>query len=386
MPYPRDSGGYPRDSGGIEGWWRARANSGVYNDSPMKLMALPLLAAGVSLIGSAAVLGCGDDGGVPNDAVAEIGDTVIMKSDFESALRFATGRGNDPRDYAACAAAKRQAAGEGAQPREAELEQRCREEYQQIKRTVVDYLIKAEWARQEAEARGIVVTDAQIQELVDRGQQVGLFNPSALTTGGVSKRELFSRVRYNQLQGKISGQMKYEARKVSTQDIADYYRRSKPDLTVPYRRNARIVITRSRARAEAARDALRAGRSWRSVAREYSLHFSRNHGGRIEAEWKRPDKGGLGAALFRARRGELTGPVKNGDTWAVFVADKMQRSYRPTLDQARDEITERLRSTQKKQALDAYTNKYRDKTTCAPGFEVTACKNAPKRPDGESSD
>jgi foldase protein PrsA len=352
----------------------------------MKLMILPVLAAGVSLVGSAAVLGCGDEGGFPNDAVAEVGGTVIMKSDFESALRFATGRGNDPRDYAACAAAKRQAAGEGAQPREAELEQLCREESQQIKRTVMDYLIKAEWARQEADARGIVVTDAQVEALVDRGEQVGLFNPSALRAGGVSKRELFSRVRYNQLHGRISEQMKDEARKVSTQDIADYYRRSKPDLTVPYRRSARIVITRSRARAEAARDALGAGRSWRSVAKKYSVHFSRNDGGRIEAEWKRPDKGGLGAALFRARRGELTGPVQNGDTWAVFVAGEMERSYRPTLDQARDEITERLRSTQKKQALDVYTKKYRDQTTCAPGFEVTACKNGSKRTDGESSD
>jgi PPIC-type PPIASE domain/SurA N-terminal domain len=353
-------------------------NSGVYNARAMKLITLPLLAVGVSLLGSTAVLGCGDGGGLPDDAVAEVGDTVITKSDFDSALRFATGRGNDPRDYAACAAAKRRGGGEGAQPREAELEKQCREEYQQTKRTVMAYLIKAEWTRQEAEARGIVVTDAQVEKLVDRGQQVGLFNPSVLRTARVSKGELYGRVRYNQLSGKISEQMRDEARKVSAQDIARYYRRNRADLTVPYRRDARIVIAKSRARAGAARDALRAGRSWKSVAKEYSLHFSRNHGGKIEAEWKHPDEGGLGGALFRARSGELTGPVGNGDTWAVFVADKMERSYRPTLDQARDDITERLRRTQGKQALGAYTKKYRDKTTCAPGFEVTACKNGPE--------
>ena len=118
---------------------------------------------------------------------------------------------------------------------------------------------------------------------------------------------------------------------------------------------------------------------------EYSLHFSRDDGGKIEAEWKHPETGGFGGALFRARRGELTGPVKNGDSWAVFVADEMERSYRPTLDQARDEITEHLRSAQEKQALGAYTKKYRDETTCAPGFEVTACKNGPERTDGEPS-
>jgi foldase protein PrsA len=351
----------------------------------MKVITLPPLAVGVSLLIAAAGLGCGDEGTLPDDAVAQVGDTVITKSDFESALRFATGRANDPRDFAACAAAKRQAAGEGAQPREAELEQQCRQEYQQIKRAVMHYLIKAEWTRQEAEARGIVVTDAQVEEVVDRGQEIGLFNPSVLKTALVSKQELFSRVRYNKLDTKISEQIRDEASRVSAQDIARYYRRNRADFTSPYRRKARIVVARTRARAEAARDALGAGRSWRSVAKEYSLHFSRNDGGKIEAEWKRPDKGGFGAALFRARRGELTGPVKNGDTWAVFVADTMERSYRPTLDQARDEIAERLRSTQKKQALGAYTNKYRVETTCAPGFEVPACKNGPTRTDGEPS-
>ena len=351
----------------------------------MRLKALLLLAVGVSLFGSAAILGCGDDGGLPDDAVAEVGDTVITKSDFESALRFATGRGNDPRDYAACAAAKQQATGEGAQPREAELEQQCRQEYQQIKRAVMDYLIKAEWARREAEARGIVVTDAQVGKVVDRGQEAGLFNPSVLRTARVSKRELFSRVRYNQLYGKISEQIRDEASRVSAQDIARYYRRNSADFTVPYRRRARLVLARTLARAEAARDALAAGRSWRSVAKEHSIHFSRDDGGKINAEWKRPDKEGLGAALFRARTDQLTGPVKNDDTWAVFVAYEMERSYRATLDQARDEITERLRTAQRKHAFGAYAKKYRDKTTCASGFEVSACKNGPQRTDGEPS-
>lgn len=354
----------------------------------MKLMVPPILSAAVvGLVTAVAVLGCGGSEGLPDDAVAEVGDTVITKSDFERALRFATGRGNDPRDYAACVAAKRTAAGGtgGDQPGEAKLETQCREEYEQIKSNVMDYLIKSEWTRREAEARGIVVTDAQLEKVVANARRVGMLGADALRKAGVSEREMFRRVRYNQLQARVRQQLRHEARAVSSQEIADYYRRNKADLVVPDQRKARIVVTRTRARAEAAREALVSGRSWERVAKQYSIHFSRTDGGKITASWKREDKAGLGAALFRARKGELMGPVKSGDTWVVFVAAKLERSHVPTLDQAGDEITKRLRSTRDNQTLDAYTRKYRDKTTCASGFKVPACKNGPEQTKDQPS-
>jgi foldase protein PrsA len=210
-----------------------------------------------------------------------------------------------------------------------------------------------------------------------------VFDTEVLRRAGVSVRELFARVRQNQLHAKVTEQMTQQAMKVSTQDIADYYRRHKSDLIVPDRRAIRIVITRTRARAQAARTALESGRTWKSVAKEYSLHFSRNQGGRITAEWKREDQAGLGATIFRARRGELVGPVKEDHTWAVFVVDKVKPTYQPTLQQARDEITERLQSAREDRALDAYSKKYRDKTSCAPGFKVPSCRNGPNPSDSD---
>jgi parvulin-like peptidyl-prolyl isomerase len=339
----------------------------------MRPIVLPIVAA-AALAGIAP--GCGGDGdGLPDDAVAKVGDAVVTKADYEAALRFAAGRDNDPRDYAACAEAKRQAAGDdGNPPGKAELEAQCREEYEQIKSNVMDYLLKAEWTRQEADARGIVVTDARVEKVLDRAQQFGLLDPDAARSAGISEEDLLGRVRYNQLHAQVSQQMRDEA-EVSDEDIADYYRRNKSKFVVPYRRRARIVITRTRARAQAAKAELSGGRSWASVSREYSVHFSRNDGGRISATWKRPDRAGFGAALFQAPTGELTGPVQKGDTWAVFSAARLERSRQATLDQVRAEITRRLQPKREKQALVAYTKRYRDKTTCAPGFKVAACKN-----------
>jgi foldase protein PrsA len=350
----------------------------------MRLLVL-MLSVGAALLGATAVSGCGggDGGGdgLPDDAVAQVGDSVITESDFETALKLATGRGHDPRDYAACVAGKQQPTSEtgGTQQTDAQLEKQCRDEYETIKSNVMDYLIRAEWTRKEAEARGIVVDDAEVDRAVEKAQG-SLLDKETLTRAGVSERQLIVRIRQNLLQSRVTEQVTEQARKLSTQDIQNYYRRNRKQLVVPDRRDLRIVITRTRAKAEAARAALEAGRSWNSVAREYSLHFSRDQGGRvIDARRGSNRKVGLGAAIFGARTGELTGPVMDDDTWAVFVVDKIKPSYQPTLEQAHDDISERLQSTREKQALDAYTKKYRDETTCASGFKVSVCKNGPEQ-------
>jgi parvulin-like peptidyl-prolyl isomerase len=351
----------------------------------MKLLVLRIFAVGAGIVACASVAGCGDDEGLPDDVVAKVGDIAITKSDFERALSFATGRGNDPRDYDACVAAMREAAGDadGTQPPEAELLERCRAEWEQVKTNVMDTLIQAEWTRQEAKAQGIGLTDAQVERVFDQVVQGATFNKEALRRAGVSERQLFARVRQNQLHTKVREQLIEQARQVPPQDIADYYRRNKTDLIVPDRREMRIVLTRPRASAEAARAALDAGRSWKSVAREYSLHLSRLRGGRITATSRRESRVGLSAAIFRARKGELLGPVRHENTWAVFVVDRIKPSYQPTLEQASDEITKRLQSVRENQALEAYRKKYRDQTVCAPGFSVPACKNGPEQSEGQ---
>jgi foldase protein PrsA len=156
----------------------------------MRPILVPILAGAAALAGIA--LGCGGDDGLPEDAVAKVDEAVITKADYEQALRFATGRGNDPRDYAACVTAKEQSMPEaGETPSgEAELERQCRHEYTQIKRNVMDYLIKAEWTRMEADARGISLTDAQVQQAFDEAQQGAFLSEEALRRAGVSESEM----------------------------------------------------------------------------------------------------------------------------------------------------------------------------------------------------
>jgi foldase protein PrsA len=352
----------------------------------MRLILPLILAASAGVLGPAALVGCGTSDGLPNDAVAQVGDTPITKADFEEALLFATGRDSDPRDNDACVARKRREATQGGDTPApaAELANQCRKAYEQIKANVMDYLIKAEWTRQEAKERDIVISDAQVKRVVAKAQEGGLLDTTTLKRAGLGEKQLLARVRQNQLQARITEQVTQQAREISSQDITDYYRQHKTEFVLPERRKARIVITGTRARAQAARRALRAGQSWKSVASEYSLHPSRNAGGRVTAEQEPEDKAGLGVALFRARSGELRGPVRYEDQWAVFVAGEQLRSRQVPLEQAREEIVERLRDARLKQAIAAYNREYREKTTCADGFKVPACENGPKPSEGEA--
>jgi foldase protein PrsA len=339
---------------------------------------VPMLAVGAAVAGAAGVLGCGGDEGLPEHAVAEVGDAVLTEPDFERALRFATGRGRDPRDFGACVAAKRQELAGKTPPAEGQLERRCRTEYEEIKRNVMDSLIRAEWTRQAADARGIVVTGGEVRQALARAQKGGVFDRASLTKAGVSESQLLAGVRQNLLQTRVTEQMMQQAETISSEDIAEYYRRNVSELRLPDRRDVRIVMTRTRARAAAAKAALEAGRGWKSVAAEYSIHFSRNRGGRITAEWQGKNPAGIGAAIFRARRGELVGPVEEDGTWAVFVLLEVKPAFQPTLEQARGEITERLQSSRSEQALRAFARRFRAKTTCAEGYIVPVCRNGPR--------
>lgn len=355
----------------------------------MRRSLVSLVCAAVAIGGIAVAAGCGDDDGLSGDAVADVGNTEIAKSDFDRALSFVVGRGEDPRDRRACVDAKLRrlpSASHRAKSSEPELEQQCRKRYNELKSSVMGFLINAEWIRQEAEARQIALTDAEVTSAVDEARDGGLLTAAALRRAGVTAGQVIARIKQSRLQAKVTANITESSRKVSPRETADYYRRNRAKLIVPERRDLRIVITNSRAHAQAARVALERGRGWESVTRQFSRHVaSRKTGGRIADLRGNSESGGVTGAVFRASKGKLVGPVKGKEKWAVFVVEKVKPSYQATFEQARDEIRELLTSRRRNRALAAFTSKYRDQTTCAPGFEVPGCKNGPRRLAGEQS-
>jgi foldase protein PrsA len=344
------------------------------------LLAVAATAAGLLVCLAA---GCGDDDSDDAAAVATVGSVEITRPDFESAMRLARGREPDPRDRDECVAAKRHevAAGDVGGPSEAELARRCRDDYEELRDFVMDSLIKAEWARQEAEARRIVLSDAEVDAFVSQARRSGFLRKDALRQAGVTEEQLLPRLLQNELRTKVAKDLAAESSAVSAEEVAQYYREHKNQVVVPERRDVRLVLTRSRARANEALRALKDGRTWAMVAADYSLHgASRERGGVIEDLREGADQSSLLAAIFRAPRGVLSGPVDDDDAWAVFVVEQVRPSFRATLEQATDDIRKHLSTKQRERGLAAFVQAYRAKTKCTPGFIVASCRNGPDEP------
>ena len=274
--------------------------------------------------------------------MATVGDAVITKSDFERARKLASDPSNPQGDDA--------------------------------KARAMESLIKAEWIRQEAEARHLTITDAELDAAVDQGKKTGFLSEENLKRAGLTLQELMPTIRSGQLELKLNKQLA-EGESVSAEDVADYYRQNKAKLIVSERRDLRLVLATTRARAVAARAALDDGQSWKAVARRYSTHPSRDEGGKVENVRIRKGQTGLVATVFRAKEGVLVGPVKGDQSWAVFIVEKVKPPFHATLEQAQDEIRELLSSRRRRQALAAFEKQYRAKTTCAPGYLVPRCRN-----------
>src|SRR5205085_5489638 len=141
---------------------------------------LAMLAAAAVL--AAAIAGCGND--VPSGSVAKVGDTAITKAVFDhwlaaAARQQASGQPGqpagavgvpDPPNFTNCIAAKRKLpVPKGAtQPADSQLRAQCKQQYSGLRDQTMQFLISAQWLMQEAKARGVTATDAQVKRAFEQ--------------------------------------------------------------------------------------------------------------------------------------------------------------------------------------------------------------------------
>src|SRR4029453_16100509 len=281
---------------------------------------LPLAAL---VLGVAAFAGCGND--VPAGAVAKVGDATITQDEFDKWLNTAA-RGNargpaaavpDPPDYTKCVAAKSKTPvpkGE-EQPTEDALKKQCKSEYDQLKREVMQFLIQAEWVQQEAADQDIKVTDAQIKKSFEDQKKQAFPNDKQyqefLASSGMSEKDILFRVKLDQLQQKLTQKVTEDAKKVSDEDISAYYEKNKKRFAQPERRDLRVVLTKTQAKADQAKRALDSGQSFKTVVKQYSIdEASKSQAGMLPAVSEGQQEKAFDTAIFDAEKGKIEGPVK----------------------------------------------------------------------------
>jgi foldase protein PrsA len=345
-----------------------------------------------------AVSGCGNS--VPSGAVAKVGDSVIKKEDFDHWLNAAAkgqqppGSGGevvipDPPDYANCIAAKKKTpTPKGTQkPTDPQLKDQCKQEYDSLKQQVMQFLVSAEWIKQEADARGIEVTDAEVQKQFEDQKKQSFPNAKDyqkfLKTSGQSEEDLLFRVKLDVLSNKVREKIIAGKGDVSDSEIEKYYNDNKERFAQPERRDLAVVLTKTEAKANEAKQALESGQKFKDVAKKFSIdEASKSQGGKLPGVAKGQQEKAFDDAIFAAKEKVLTGPVKTQFGWYVFEVTKITPMTQQTLEQAKETIKNLLKSEGEQKALDDFVKQFREKykneTKCADGYTIEDCDNAPK--------
>ncbi|MDQ4049639.1 MAG: peptidyl-prolyl cis-trans isomerase, partial [Actinomycetota bacterium] len=334
---------------------------------PARLLPAAALAAAV------VVAGCGNS--VPSDSVAKVGDTAIAKKEFDRWLKNAA-RGQqqgggasvpDPPTFAKCVAGLKKAPQPqgGAKPKDADLKKQCRQQYNQLKSEVMQFLIQAQWVQQEAQERGVKVSDAEVRKSFE-DQKKQAFPKEAdykrfLASSGMSEQDILFRVKLDTLQTKLTQKVTEDKVKVSEADIKRYYEKNKKRFARPERRDLRVVVTKTKAKADRAKRQLDRGRSFKTVSKRLSIdQASKAQGGKLPDFMKGQQDKALGDAVFAAKKGQLRGPVKTQFGYYVFEVSKVEKATQQSLEQAKETIRNVLRQQRETKALNAFIKDFRE--------------------------
>jgi foldase protein PrsA len=370
----------------------------------LKTRTAPLLVAALA----AAALGvsaCG--GGMPDNSVATVGDETIKRSTFDHWMQIITisqaGQTNpnaaksaevpDAPDFEKCVANKKKTAPKPAkgqpEPTAAQFKTQCKQQYDQFKSEVLGFLIRSTWLDQEAKKQNLKLSEKQVvKEINDIKKQQFAQKGSYekfLQQAGLTNEDVLFQQRVRDLQTKITEKVTKGKDKVTDAQIQAYYEKNQKQFATPERREVRIVLTKTKARAQAAEDALQSGQSWKAVAKEFSIdQATKNKSGVLQGGVaKGQQEKALDTAIFKADKGKLTGPVKTQFGWYVFEVTKVTKGKQQSLAESKANIEQVLKSQNQNNALkkfgDDYRKRYKETTDCRKGFEVDDCKNAPKK-------
>jgi foldase protein PrsA len=349
-----------------------------------------------------AVLGlaaCGG-GGIPGNAVVQVGGNPITKATYEHWLSVAAASSSaaapgktapkpvvpDPPSYSACiahleATAPKPAKGQ-SKPTAAQLKAQCEQQYKALQQQVLGFLISSAWVLGEAESKGVHVSDAEVKKQFEqiKNQQF----PKAeefkkfLASSGQSVTDLLLRVKLNLLSSKIQQKVSKEKGTVTQAQISKYYNEHKSQFGTPEKRNVKIILTKTEAQANKAKQEIESGKSFSSVAKATSIDpTSKAKGGELTGVVKGQEEKSLDEAVFSAKKGVLGGPVKTPFGYYIYEVTGTTTGNQQTLSQAQASIKQQLTAQQQQQALSKFVKEFRTrwegKTECRSGYMVQDC-------------
>jgi foldase protein PrsA len=205
---------------------------------------LVILLLGVTLAG------CG--GGVPGNAVVQVGNSPITKATFKHWMVIAAAASNpgstatpvlpQPPAYSACvehlkADPPKLPAGQ-PEPTAASLQTHCKQEYEQLKKEVLSVLIQDDWVIGEAHSMGIQLSDAEVKQELAKLVKEEFPKPGSfekyLATSHQTVSDLLLRVKaHTLLPRKIEAKVTGKTTPVTAAQVEKYYNANKSRFVIP---------------------------------------------------------------------------------------------------------------------------------------------------------
>ncbi len=355
------------------------------------------MACCAAIVTAVAVGACGSS--VPSNAVATVGNAKVLQAAFDHWLTIANnsnyvGTGTTPPpiplppDYTACVAASRASAivAKG-KPTTAALKTACAASFSELMPTVIEFLVQDYWVQGEAIDRGVHVSNASVLKTYNTEVKQEFPTKAKFTTflaeSGETVADLKWRALEYLLEAQIVDKVKADAAKVTTAQIATFYKDHASEFSEPARRNIEFVLVAKAGTAATVKSLLAGGASYATVAKKYSIDpTTKNTGGVTNGVVAGEETPLFSTAIFKASTGVLSGPVKTAFGYYVFTVTKAIPASVVSLAAASAGIKSELVSAHQQTALSSletnFTKKWRARTRCASGYLVSlVCTNAP---------
>jgi parvulin-like peptidyl-prolyl isomerase len=367
-----------------------------------------LSALGAVLFALVGLSACG--GGIPGDAVVQVGGKSITKTTFNHWMQVASASTAasggkpivpEPPSYSACighlaSTAPKPKKGQKA-PTTAQLKTQCEQQYKSLQQQVLGFLISSQWVIGEASSLGVKLSDAEVRKQFLKIKNQQFPKPAEfekfLATSGQTVSDLLLRIKaVSVLPQKIEAKIVKDKGKVTEAQITKYYNTNKSRFGTPEKRKVQIILTKTEATAKSAKKEVESGKSFASVAKKVSIDpTSKAKGGLLPEVIKGEEEKSLDTAIFSAATNKLSGPIKTPFGFYVFEVKGVTAGHQQPLSQVKSSIKQQLTATQQQSALTNFVKEFKKKwtakTDCRKEYVVTDCKQykAPKTPSTSSS-
>ena len=354
-----------------------------------------------------ALVGLSACGGIPGNAVVNVGGSAITKAAFDHWMAVAAASSAltagekpvipEPPHYTACiahlaATSPKPAKGQKA-PTTAQLKSECEQQYKSLQSEVLSFLISSQWVLSEASSLGVNISDTEVHKEFTKIKNAQF--PKAaefekfIQTSGQTVSDLLLRVKLNLLSSKIQKKVVKGKATVTEAQIEKYYNENKSRYGTAEKRNVRIVLTKTEAAANSAKAEVESSKNFAAVAKKDSIDpTSKANGGLLTEVVKGEEEKALDEAIFSAKKGVLGGPVKTPFGYYVYEVVSITPGTQQSLTQVKSTIKQQLIATNQQKALSAFVKnfkkKWQGKTECRSGYMVADCKGY-KAPKGKTT-